>query len=351
MRNRLLVLGAVTVTAAGAARVRSGRRYRAGLQLPRSAALAPVRTEDGVELYVETDGDPGAPVVVLFSHGFTARLEEFDVQRDALRARAQLVLYDQRGHGRSGWGDVHRATIDQLGRDLGAVLDRVTAEVAGGRPVVLVGHSMGGMSIMSLCRQQPERLGGDIAGLGLIATSAAPEDDDPLWALVTPLTRLHLLHPYLSAIRLVSPVLEAVRHRGARGGRAVTRRFLFGRDDRDPALLEEIQAMLEETPLTVTAAFYPTFVDHDDRAVLPSLGAVPTVVVVGSDDRLTPLAANRRIAEESGAELVVEPGAGHSVNVTRPEATNAALHRLLDRVLAGAGARPGDTSGTVAAAG
>jgi pimeloyl-ACP methyl ester carboxylesterase len=344
MRNRrLLALGLAGAAAAGSTvavrRLRATRTYRAGLDLRRVDGAPTVRTEDGVELYVETDGDPAAPVVVVFSHGFTARLEEFDVQREALRGRAHLVFYDQRGHGRSGWGDVHRATIDQLGRDLAAVVEWVGAEVADGRPVVLVGHSMGGMAIMSMCAQQPWRLGTDVAGLGLIATSAAPEDDDPLWALVRPLTRLHLIDPYLSGLRAASPVLEALRRRGGRGNRALTRRLLFGRDDLDEGLLDEIQAMLEETPLTVTAAFYPTFVDHDDTASLAALGAVPSVVVVGTDDRLTPLSANRRIAAAAGpaCELVVEQGAGHSVNVTRPEATNAALSRLLDRVVAGLG--------------
>jgi pimeloyl-ACP methyl ester carboxylesterase len=117
------------------------------------------------------------------------------------------------------------------------------------------------------------------------------------------------------------------------------RRLLFGRGDVRDDWVDEAQAMLEETPLTITAAFYATFIDHDDTAVLASLGRVPVVVVVGTDDRLTPLAANERIAREAGpsAELVVEPGAGHSVNVTRSESTNAALGRLLDRVLSSRG--------------
>lgn len=321
-------------------RIRAGRAYRAELAR-RLGGPGPtvVRTADGVALHVEVDGAPDAPVVVLFSHGFTARLEEFDLQRAALRDRATLVLYDQRGHGRSGWGDVRRATIDQLGDDLGRVLDWVHAEVAGGRPVVLIGHSMGGMSIMSLCNQQPGRLSGagsgSIAGLGLIATSAAPEPDDPLWKVVQPLRRLGLLRLYLGLLQLLAPALEAVRRRGTRGGRLLTRRLLFGRDDVRDDWVDEVQAMLEETPLTITAAFYATFIDHDDTAVLPSLGKVPVVVVVGTDDRLTPLAANQRIAREAGpsAELVVEPGVGHSINLTRAATTDAALGRLLDRVL------------------
>ncbi len=78
-----------------------------------------VTTDDGVPLHVEVDGVGDAPLTVVFSHGFTARLAEWDLQRAALRDRARLVLWDQRGHGRSGWTKLTDATIDRTGRDLG----------------------------------------------------------------------------------------------------------------------------------------------------------------------------------------------------------------------------------------
>jgi len=127
-----------------------------------------VTTDDGVPLHVEVDGDPDAAVTVVFSHGFTARLAEWDLQRAAVRGRARLVLWDQRGHGRSGWTRLTEATIDRTGRDLGEVLDATTPS----GPVVLAGHSMGGMSILALARQRPELFGGRVAGVFLLATSA-----------------------------------------------------------------------------------------------------------------------------------------------------------------------------------
>src|SRR4051812_7922835 len=114
-----------------------------------------VRTDDGVDLHVEFDGPEQAELTVVFSHGFTARLAEFDVHRAALRDRVRLVFWDQRGHGRSGWTRLTSATIDRTGRDLGQVLDAVVPD----GPVVLAGHSMGGMSIMALARQRPELFG------------------------------------------------------------------------------------------------------------------------------------------------------------------------------------------------
>src|SRR3954451_1672344 len=74
-----------------------------------------VLTDDGVRLHVEVDGDPEAPLTVVFSHAFTARLVEWDRQRAALRNRARLVLWDQGSHGRFGWTKLTAATIDRTG--------------------------------------------------------------------------------------------------------------------------------------------------------------------------------------------------------------------------------------------
>jgi pimeloyl-ACP methyl ester carboxylesterase len=98
-----------------------------------------------------------------------------------------------------------------------------------------------------------------------------------------------------------------------------------------------VQNMLEETPYPVAMAFYATFLDHDETASLEVLKRVPVTVVAATHDRLTPAAHGRRIAAVLGenAELVVVPGAGHSVNLTRSAVVNRSLFDLLDRVEAG----------------
>jgi pimeloyl-ACP methyl ester carboxylesterase len=120
-------------------------------------------------------------------------------------------------------------------------------------------------------------------------------------------------------------------------GRRVVRRLLFGADDADPASVRLVQELLEETPLPVTMAFYVTFLDHDETAALEVLRRVPVTVVAATHDRLTPAPHGRRIAEAigEGAELVVVPGAGHSVNLTRTQTVDDALNGLMDRVEAG----------------
>jgi pimeloyl-ACP methyl ester carboxylesterase len=283
-----------------------------------------------VDLHVEVDGSPDAPLTVLLTHGFTARLGEWDDQRAALRGRARLVLWDHRGHGRSAWADRRTATIDRTGQDLGEILDATTPS----GPVVLAGHSMGGMSVLALARRRPELFGTRVVGVFLLATSADGLTDGVIGRIVGLARRLGLLAVYLHWLQWIAPLLERFRRRGTALGRWYTRRYLFGRDDADPAQVRRVQDMLEETPLPVTTAFYATFVDRDETAALEVLGRVPVTVVVGTHDRLTPAVHSRRIAEivGPGAELVVVPGAGHSVNLTRPEVVDGALLTLLDRV-------------------
>jgi pimeloyl-ACP methyl ester carboxylesterase len=297
-----------------------------------------VTTDDGVPLHVEVDDRAGAEgqatLTVVFSHGFTARLVEWELQRAAIRDRARLVLWDQRGHGRSGWTKLASATIDRTGRDLGEVLDATTPT----GPVVLVGHSMGGMSVMALARQRPELFGSRVVGVFLLATSAGGlVETGVLGRLIRLVRRLGLLPLYLWGLQLVAPLLERFRRRGTSLGRRITRRLLFGADDADPQAVRLVQDLLEETPYPVAMAFYATFLDHDESAALEVLRRVPVTVVAATHDRLTPVAHGRRIAEVIGddAELVVVPGAGHSVNLTRTEVVDEALERLLDRVEVG----------------
>jgi len=293
-----------------------------------------ITTDDGVPLHVEVDGDETAAVTVLFSHGFTARLAEWELQRAALRNRARLVFWDQRGHGRSGWTPLTKATIDRTGRDLGEVLDATTPT----GPVVLAGHSMGGMSVMALARQRPELFGTRVVGVLLLATSAGGLVETGILGLGVKLVRkLGLLSLYLRFLQFLAPLLERFRRRGTKIGRRVTRRLLFGENDAHPHDVRMVQQLLEETPLPVTMAFYATFLDHDETESLQVIKRVPVTVVAATHDRLTPAAHGRRIAEQvgEGAELVVVPGAGHSVNLTRTGVVNQAFIDLLDRIAPG----------------
>ena len=176
--------GAAGVAAAGTAlRVARQRaiinRRGAGDHAPfgslRSKPISVV-TDDGVDLHVEVDEYDGgkrrsrrAPeLTVVFVHGYSLNLDSWHFQRAAYRGQVRTVFYDQRSHGRSGRSTPGHATIEQLGHDLKAVIDSVVPE----GPIVLVGHSMGGMTIMALAEEHPELFHDRIVGVALISTTA-----------------------------------------------------------------------------------------------------------------------------------------------------------------------------------
>src|SRR4051812_45174672 len=134
-----------------------------------------VASDDGTEIAVEIlgAGHPGPTVV--FTHGWTFSSRSWHYQR-MLAERYRLVLMDHRDHGESGLGPREHRTIDQIGRDLAAVI----AVTCAGRDVVLVGHSMGGMTIMSLAAQHPELFGRQVKAVALVATSAGAGAAAPL---------------------------------------------------------------------------------------------------------------------------------------------------------------------------
>ncbi len=103
-----------------------------------------------------------------FCHGYTLNQDCWHFQRRDLSDH-RLVFWDQRDHGRSGRSaESSTAASTQLGADLKAVID---ATAPGPGPVVLVGHSMGGMTIMALADQYPDLFGTKVAGAVLIATA------------------------------------------------------------------------------------------------------------------------------------------------------------------------------------
>src|SRR5690349_14581637 len=132
---------------------------------------------DGVPLHVEINGPDTAPITIIFCHGYTLNQDCWHFQRRDLTEH-RLVFWDQRDHGRSGRSEEGSGSIGQLGADLKAVID---AAAPGAGPVVLVGHSMGGMTIMALADQYPELFGTKVAGAVLIATAARGLEGGSPW--------------------------------------------------------------------------------------------------------------------------------------------------------------------------
>ena len=343
-RRRLGIAAAVAGVAAGAiatgvaAERRVVGRARSGPDRHADEAFGSLHTtgrtvlaDDGVPLHVEIDGDDTAELTVVFVHGFTLSMDCWHFQRQGLHDRARLVFYDQRSHGASGRSPREHATIDQLGKDLSAVLRAVAPD----GPVVLVGHSMGGMTILALADQQPELFARRIVGVALVGTAAGAFAETVFGIPGVVGRALRPVAP--GVIRMANrraALLESGRRTGSDVAYLLTRKFAFG-GDVPPSLVDFMERMVAHTPVEVMTEFFDTFLSHDKLEALGVLSDVETLVLCGDKDLLTPPHNSQVMADAlPDAELQLVPGAGHMVILERPAVVNGALLDLLDRAQA-----------------
>jgi pimeloyl-ACP methyl ester carboxylesterase len=298
------------------------------------------------------DAEPEAaapPLTVVFCHGYCLNQDSWHFQRALLREGMRLVFWDQRSHGRSERSRSYLAgepaSIDQLGGDLKAVLDAVVPE----GPIVLVGHSMGGMTIMALADQHPELFRDRVAGVALVGTLAGDWNSVTLGLPAVGAKLLRRLAP--AAVRLLGrqvELVEATRRFGADVAAVFYRRFSFGSHDVDPQVVRFAEQLLDATPIDVVAEFYPAFGLHDKKAALAALQGVPVLVLAGTEDLLTPPAHSEDIARAlPEAALVILPETGHLLMLERPDEVGRHLVELLHRAAGHAHAAPPPVPGAV----
>jgi pimeloyl-ACP methyl ester carboxylesterase len=299
-----------------------------------------VIASDGVPLHAEISGPDDAPVTVIFSHGYTLNQDVWHYQRQDLSRDLRVVCWDHRSHGRSGRSDPDHISIDQLGADLAAVL---AATVPGRGRAVVVGHSMGGMTIMALAAQQPKLFGTKIIGTVLISTT--DQLVDPTTWLPVPLRPFFrragpaLLRGSSRGVR--AALIERIRAAGGDLAFLSTRFIAFGDPEVSPAVVDFLERVIRATPIDVVADFYLALLEHDKRAALATIGRVPTVVLTGQQDRLIPaVQAERLAAAIPGATLVRVPRAGHAVILEQPELVTEEISDLVALALERAASRP-----------
>ncbi|MER8086982.1 alpha/beta fold hydrolase [Streptomyces sp. NPDC058316] len=371
---------AIGVVAAGAAAgvaverltVGRGMRRRARLALDASGPYGSLRglpgratADDGTELYyeideVEPDGGAGtgpggegttatgagtrrrrlfgrkapAPVTVVFSHGYCLNQDSWHFQRAALRGLVRTVHWDQRSHGRSERGraqaDGVTVGIDQLGRDLKAVIDAAAPE---GR-LVLVGHSMGGMTMMALAEQYPQLIRDRVAAVAFVGTSSGKLGEVSFGLPIAGVNAVRRVLPgVLRALGSQAELVERGRRATADLFAGLIKRYSFGSRDVDPAVERFAERLIESTPIDVVAEFYPAFTEHDKSHVLPAFRDLPVLILAGDKDLVTPSSHSEAIADQlPEAELVIVPDAGHLVMLEHPETVTDRLADLLVRV-------------------
>lgn len=275
------------------------------LDLPDDVVHHELPTPDGGTIHAIEKGE-GPPLVLL--HGITLRSDVWAPQFHQLVDRHRVVAVDLRGHGRSvagtdGYG------ISRLAADLATLLEGLDL-----RDALVVGHSMGGMTIMQFCGDHPAVLAERVAGLAFVATRAH-----------------QVLPPYVDRLARVLVAKGQGRLDGGRElpGRATpnTRlvRAAFG-DRPSPkavGIVAEMGASMDPRALVPSMA---GLLDHDARDALRATDT-PSLVVVGTRDLLTPVPSSRHLAHLlPDSDFVVLPRAGHQLMQERPDE----LAELLD---------------------
>ncbi len=249
------------------------------------------RPGGGIRYQVSGSGSPA----VLLTHGFAATGAMFAANVPALAASHQVITWDMRGHGGSDYpADSQCYRPASVLDDMAALLTLCQCD-----RVVLGGHSLGGYLSLDFTLQFPGR----VAGLVLIDTGPGFRNDAARdgWNRRAEGTAARLAERGLAAVGS-SAELHGDAHRDASGLIVAARHTLTQRDSH----------VLEG---------------------LPSI-AVPTLVVVGSDDEPFLAAADYMTAKIPRARKVVIPGAGHAPNVDEPALFDAELQRFLTEITA-----------------
>jgi pimeloyl-ACP methyl ester carboxylesterase len=289
---------------------------------------------DGATLHATVTGRDDAPVTVVMAHGWTLSQAAWDDVAELLTPRVaagelRVVRYDQRGHGRSTWPPPTRPkadiSIDQLGDDLSVVLDLLAPT----GPVVLAGHSMGGMTIMALAAARPDLFGDRVRGVALVSTAAGDLTSDPRsagarMARVSP----RMLTALLAGARVLERLRQLLPPDHPRHQKMV-RALLYGADATDDMVRTGAEIMHASTVRSFLS-FMPALGEHDKRGELAALTRVPVEILVGDSDNLTPRRHSLQLVEAlPDATLHEVERTGHMLTQERPKRVADAIERLV----------------------
>ncbi|GAA1871790.1 alpha/beta fold hydrolase [Asanoa iriomotensis] len=305
-------------------------------RLPYDEVLA-VSTADGTDIHVEvvepTVAEP-AEATIVFVHGFCLDMGTFHFQRTALTARGEhrMVFYDQPGHGRSGKLETGEYELPALGETLHAVLKETVPD----GPLILVGHSMGGMTIMAFAELYPQFFEHRVRGCVLIATSGGLIDETRL-GLPALIGRVGgpLLPLVNSATRLTGPTIDRARVAATDLAWLLTRRYGFGESRPSPSLVSYVEKMNARTSVDTVARYLRTLYTHARYPALVALERTPTVIIVGDKDMITPVAHSEEILRHlPDAEFVKINDSGHVVMLEHADEVNTLLIAFLEKISA-----------------
>ncbi|MFD0365162.1 alpha/beta fold hydrolase [Nocardia sp. GCM10030253] len=292
--------------------------------------VVPVTTADGARLRVHAYGPADGQVIVLV-HGWTCAIEYWNAQINAFAGEYRVIAYDQRGHGESEFGS-SPLTTDLLADDLAAVL---AATLRPGQQAVLVGHSLGGMTLQAWAGRYPERVAEQ--ALAVLLTNTAPGQliaettVVPLFNRPLPLLKLRIPLPFFIGRRGLGTPIGFPPLAPVRWGFARQIMSLAATDDE----IAFSMAIVRSCPARVRAEFGILLAEMNLGESARNL-VVPTTVLAGSLDDMTPPVHSERIVQmlsETGSLARYEVlKTGHLGNAEAYERFNQELTRVLESV-------------------
>ena len=287
--------------------------------------LGPIRSFDGTSLAVRAAGRASDPMLV-FVHGFSLDLTTWHYQWTALSERYRCVLLDLRSHGRSEQPADGDVTPMAFGRDIAAVLDAVAPD----RPVVLVGHSLGSMAILSMAQERPDLFASRVAGVVFVGSAM-----NDLWrGAMGSLTEL--LRPRFGSLRQAAGRVNRLRRYVLSSpgdvGHVVARLTQFG-PDAPASVVDYVVALAARAPSRVWTEALAALMDMDLRDAVRHI-RVPALVIAGEHDRMTPPAAAVALAGElpDGRFELLER-AGHIPMMEVPDVFNERIDAFATKVM------------------
>lgn len=333
-RTAVVTAGVATAAVAGGMigrAVLNARRRALDPEAHESLAMLPpddlgsVRSFDGTELVVRAAGPVGGPALV-FVHGFSLDMTAWHYQWTELSERFRCVLFDLRSHGRSQRAAHGDLSPSAFGHDLASVLDDAVPD----GPAVVVGHSMGAMSILAAAEARPDLFAGPIAGVVFAGASASDLARGAMGSIA------QLLRPSLGSIRQAARRMNELRLHILSSrvdvGHLVARLTQFG-PKASPHVVSYVVALAASAPSEVWTDGLAGLLELDLRHALEGV-RVPSLVLVGDHDRVTPPSSAVAMAGElPEGRLEVIEGAGHIAMMEAHEEFNRRLTRFADEVL------------------
>ena len=278
----------------------------------------------GSELNVDEIGPQSSESGAVFLHGFCLDRTIWHHQMTALNSGHRHLYYDARHHGISE-GEGVPTDMALLAADLKAVVDQ-----SGLSRIVLVGHSMGGMTMLEFCRQYPDYLGERVKGLVLVNTTYTDALKTVFGAeVIGPLERVSGQTFKVSQSSRANELL----FRGGDFSYLLVKMFGFGPSP-SPSQVEYVQRLLACFPSPPLIDMMTTLRNFDAEEALAKID-VPVLIVAGGDDRITTVRASKRIAEDiEDSRLVVFDNTGHMSMMERPVEFNALLSEFFETHIA-----------------